>query len=526
MALCTTSALKASYRTINSTVRDSLTKASDSDGSPVYYRPILSMSRLTKRDFDAVVIGSGPNGMAAAITLQRAGLSVLVIEGKNTIGGGTRSAELTLPGYTHDVCSAVHPLVASSPFFRALPLASHGLKLIYPEIAAAHPFDGGGAAILTSSLQATAQSLGGDERKYLALIKPLVEAWPGVLNDVLGPLHLPENPLAFLQFGLRALRSARRTSANFQTTEGKALWGGMAAHAIQPLSNLATSAIALVLLISGHKNGWPIVKGGSQQLSSALASYFTSIGGRIQTDFFIRSIDQLPSAHVAMFDVTPRQLLAIAGGKFSSLYRWQLQRFRYGAGVFKIDWALDAPAPFRAEACRNAGTVHLGNTFEEIAACEKMVWNGKHPQRPFVLFSQPTVFDPSRAPAGKHVAWAYCHVPKGSTFDMTDRIEQQVERFAPGFRERILGRHTFDATQMESYNPNYIGGDINGGVSDLGQIFMRPALRMSPYRTSAKGIYICSSSTPPGGGVHGMCGHHAARQALNDVFHLRIENKS
>lgn len=483
------------------------------------------MSRLDKRDFDAVVIGSGPNGMAAAITLQQAGLSVLVVEGKNTIGGGTRSAELTLPGYMHDVCSAVHPLVPASPFFSALPLSSHGLKLIYPEIPAAHPFDNGSVAMLTGSPETTAQSLGVDSARYLSLVKPLVQAWPDILGDILGPLHLPRHPGALLAFGVRALHSASRLAGRFQTMEAKGLWGGMAAHAIQPLSNLATSAIALVLLVSGHRNGWPIIKGGTQELSTALVSYFTSIGGSIQTDFFVRSLDQLPSAHALMFDVTPRQLLAIAGDKFSPLYRWQLQRFRYGVGVFKVDWALDGPAPFLAKACRKAGTVHLGNTFQEIAESEKMVWNGEHPERPFVLFSQPTVFDSSRAPAGKHVAWAYCHVPKGSTFDMTARIEEQVERFAPGFTARIVAKHTSNAQQMENYNPNYVGGDINGGVSDLSQIFMRPALRISPYRTSAKGIYICSSSTPPGGGVHGMCGYHAARQALNDVFDLRIENK-
>lgn len=488
--------------------------------------PILSMPRLTRKDFDAVVIGSGPNGMAAAITLQRAGLSVLVLEGKDTIGGGTRSTELTLPGYLHDVCSAVHPLLPSSPFFGELPLAKHGLELVYPEIAAAHPFDNGSAAILAGSLETTARSLGEDGATYLSLIKPLVERWPDILADILGPLHIPQKPAALLSFALHALRSAKSVSGIFKTNEAKGLWGGMAAHAIQPLTNLATAAIALVLIASGHRQGWPIIRGGSRQLSAALASYFVSIGGKIQTDFFVRSIDQLPSAHALMFDLTPRQLMAIAGDRFSPLYRWQLQRFRYGAGVFKIDWALDGPTPFLAEACRKAGTVHLGNTFHEIMECEDMVWRGRHAEKPFVLFSQPTILDSSRAPSGKHIAWAYCHVPAGSTVDMTERIERQVERFAPGFRKRILDRHTFDAHQMELYNPNYIGGDINGGVSDLGQIFMRPALRLSSYRTSAKGIYICSSSTPPGGGVHGMCGYHAARTALNDIFDLRIENKS
>ena len=483
------------------------------------------MSGLNKRDYDAVVVGSGPNGLSAAIRLQQAGLSVLVLEGKETIGGGTRSAELTLPGFTHDICSAIHPLAAGSPFFKTLPLADHGLEFIYPPLAAAHPFDDGSAAVLTKSIEDTARSLGKGEAAYLKLMKPLVAEWPAISADVLGPLHVPDQPVAFARFGMKALTSAQYLSKNFHGNLAKGMWAGMAAHSIQPLTNLATSAIALVLLLTGHSQGWPVVKGGSRQIANALASYFISLGGKVETNFYVRSMDQLPSAHAVLFDVTPEQLLKIAGHKFSSIYQWQLQRYRYGMGVFKIDWALDGPVPFRAEACNAAGTVHIGNSYGEIAASEQTIWDGKHSEKPFVLFAQQSLFDPSRAPSGKQTAWAYCHVPRGSGVDMTQRIEKQVERFAPGFGDRILGRHAFNAAEMEVYNPNYVGGDINGGVCDIGQIFTRPALRLSPYRTSRKGIYICSSATPPGGGVHGMCGSHAADRALSDIFHGRIKNK-
>jgi phytoene dehydrogenase-like protein len=485
--------------------------------NPSYLCRTDGMPRLQKRDFDAVVVGSGPNGLAAAIRLQQRGLSVLVLEGKDTIGGGARSAALTLPGFAHDVCSAIHPLAAGSPFFKTLPLAAHGLEFIYPPVCAAHPFDDGTVACLRNSVEDTARSLGADERAYHSLIKPFVGNWEQIVSDVLAPLHFPDKPFSFAKFGLRALTSAQNLSNRFTTKQAKGLWAGMASHSIQPLSNIATSAIALVMLITGHTQGWPLPKGGSQQISNALSSYFVSLGGKIQTNFYVRSMDQLPSTHAVLFDVTPQQLLQIAGHKFSSWYKWQLRRYRYGMGIFKIDWALDGPAPFRAEGCKEAGTIHLGNTYGEIAEGEQMIWKGRHAEKPFVLFAQQSLFDHSRAPSGKHTAWAYCHVPAGSAVDMTDRIEKQVERFAPGFRDRILAKHTFDPAAMEAYNPNYIGGDINGGAADIGQIFTRPALRLSPYRTSAKGIYICSSSTPPGGGVHGMCGVHAADRVLRDL---------
>jgi len=470
-----------------------------------------------KRDYDAVVVGSGPNGLAAAITLQQKGFSVLLIEGKPTIGGGLRTAELTLPGYLHDVCSAVHPLAVGSPFLETLPLEKFGLEYIYPEINAAHPLDNGSAGILKGSVTETAELLGSDRETYIELMQPVVDNWPYIAPDVLGPLHFPKYPFKMARFGLSALTSSSYLVKRFKTQEARGLFAGMAAHSILPLSNLSTSAIALVLMANGHLKGWPIPKGGSIQIASALAAYFESIGGKIATNTYITSLAQLPSANAILFDVTPRQLLQIAGHKFSSIYKWQLERYRYGPGVFKIDWALDTPIPFTNEACSKAGTVHLGNTFEEIAAGEQQIWDGQHPEKPFVLLAQPTISDPTRAPQGKHVAWAYCHVPHGSTKDMTEIIENQVERVAPGFKDTILARSTINTVQLEEYNPNYIGGDIVGGVIDLGQLFTRPALRWSPYKTSAKGIYICSSSTPPGGGVHGMCGYHAAQRALHDL---------
>jgi|SRR6185312_3686993 len=471
-----------------------------------------------KRDFDAIVVGSGPNGLAAAILLQQKGLSVLLLEGKPTIGGGLRCAGLTLPGYNHDICSAVHPLAVASPFFSQLPLHDHGLEYLYPEIPVAHPLDNGTAAVIQGPVEQTAQLLGDDGKAYEKLMSPVVRDWPSIAPDILGPLHYPKHPMAMARFGLKALTPASHLVKRFKTPAAKALFAGAAAHAIQPLTNIATSAIGLVLIASAHLQGWPIPKGGSDQIANALASYFTLIGGTIETNMYVTSLKQLPSAHAILLDVTPKQLLQIAGHRFSSIYKWQLERYRYGEGVFKIDWALDTAIPFTANSCKAAGTIHLGNTFEEIATNELQTANGKHPERPFVILAQPSLIDPSRAPAGKQTAWAYCHVPNGSQKDMTEAIENQVERFAPGFKETILARHVMNTAQLEAYNPNYIGGDINGGMIDITQLFTRPVLRWSPYKTSAKGIYICSSSTPPGGGVHGMCGYHAAKKVLKDIF--------
>jgi phytoene dehydrogenase-like protein len=477
---------------------------------------------LEKRDYDAVIVGSGPNGLAAAILMQQQGLSVLLIEGKDTIGGGLRTDELTLPGFHHDICSAVHPLAIASPFFKTLPLADYGLEYLYPHLAAAHPFDNGTAAVLKHSIQKTAALLGDDEQVYKQIMQSVVNDWPLIDTDVLGPLHFPKHPLAMARFGLKGLTAANTFAKRFKTVEARGLFAGMAAHAIQPLTNMDTSAVALILMATAHLQGWPIPKGGSMSIANALGAYFTSLGGIIQTGEYVKSLSQLPSSHAILFDVTPQQLLPIAGHKFSSTYKWQLERYRYGMGVFKIDWALDGIIPFTAELCRQAGTLHLGNTLEEIAANELTTSKGNHPEKPFVLLAQPSVNDNTRAPKGKHTAWAYCHVPNGSTEDMTGRIENQVERFAPGFKERILAKHIMNTAQIQEYNPNYIGGDINGGVLDIRQLFTRPALRWSPYKTSAKGIYICSSSTPPGGGVHGMCGYHAAKRALKDVFKINV----
>lgn len=480
--------------------------------------------KLEKRDYDAIIVGSGPNGLAAAILLQQQGLSVLIIEGKDVIGGGLTSSELTLPGFTHDVCSAIHPMALASPFFKTLPLAEFELEYLQPPLAAAHPFDDGTAAILDHSIQKTAEYLGRDAKTYASLMENITSVWPLIAEDALGPLRFPKHPLAMAGFGLKALRSATGFVDRFKAQHARGFFAGMAAHAIQPLSNLSTTAIGLVLMASGHLKGWPIPKGGSKFIAEALAGYFKSLGGKIETGTFVSSLNQLPSAHAVLFDITPKQLLQIAGHKFSNIYKWQLERYRYGMGVFKVDWALDGPIPFTAEECKGAGTIHLGNTFEEIAEGELKTSKGQQSEKPFVLLAQQSLFDPSRAPEGKQTAWAYCHVPNGSKQDMTAIIENQVERFAPGFRDRILAKHTMNTEQMEAHNRNYIGGDINGGILDIGQLFTRPALRWSPYKTSAKGLYICSSSTPPGGGVHGMCGYHAGKQALKDIFNIKLDN--
>ena len=473
---------------------------------------------MTHTEFDAVVVGSGPNGLGAAISLQQAGLSVLLLEAKATIGGGMRTEALTLPGFLHDVCSAIHPMAAASPFLQTLPLEKFGLEYLHPTICAAHPLDNGDGAALYRSLNWTAALLGSDATAYRRLYDPLVRHWPDIVNDALGPLSLPHHPLSMAQFGRHAIVPALTLAKRFQTTRAKALWAGIAAHNVAPFSNIASSAVGLVLTIAGHTAGWPLPKGGSISIAHAMAAYFKSLGGKIETNTPIHSLSQLPSSRAVLFDTSPRRLLEIAGHRFSPLYRRQLSRFRYGPGVFKIDWALDGPIPFSNEQCRQAGTVHLGGTLEEIAFSEQEAWNGRHVDNPFTLLAQQSLFDPTRAPQGKHTAYAYCHVPNGSTLDCTAVIERQIEKFAPGFKDRILARHTMDTAALETYNANYIGGDVIGGAVDIRQLFTRPALRSSPYRTSARGLYLCSASTPPGGGVHGLCGYHAARRALKDLF--------
>jgi phytoene dehydrogenase-like protein len=461
---------------------------------------------------DAVVVGAGPNGLAAAIVLARAGRSVQVLEAADTVGGGARSAALTLPGFVHDVCSAVHPLLLASPFLRTLPLAEHGLELVQPELPLAHPLDGGDAVVLERSVEATAASIGDDA--YRRLMEAVVRDAEALLPSILGPLRPPRHPVALARFGLLGLAPATVLARRFDGPRGRALIAGNAAHSMLRLDRPPTASIALVLMLTGHHVGWPIARGGSQAVADALASIARAHGAEIVTGRRVERIDELDGAGVVLLDLTPRQVLALAGHRLPKRYRRGLRRFRYGPGVFKLDWALDGPIPWRAEACRRAGTVHVGGTLEEIAASEAAAAGGRVSERPYVLLAQPTVCDPSRAPAGKHTAWAYCHVPSGSPVDMTERVEAQIERFAPGFRDRVLARATMNAPEIEAYNPNYVGGDINGGRMDLGQLFTRPVARPVPYSTPDPRLYLCSSSTPPGGGVHGMCGYFAARAAL------------
>jgi phytoene dehydrogenase-like protein len=466
-----------------------------------------------------IVVGAGPNGLAAAIEMARAGFPVTLLEAAKTVGGGTRTEELTLPGFRHDVCSAIHPLAASSPFFIQLPLERHGLQWLYPPAALAHPFDDGTAAVLEREISATVETLDPQDAKgYSALLAPLKESWPEMAGDLLAPIGFPEHPVLMARFGVHAVRSALGLAqASFHGARARALFAGMAAHSFLPLEKRATAAFGLLLATLGHVCGWPVAAGGSGNISRALADYFVSLGGKIETESRVITLNQFPAQALVLLDVTPRQLLVIAGSRLDSDYRRRLMAYRYGPGVFKIDWALSGPIPWRAQACSRAATVHLGGTMEEIAAGEREVWQDGHPERPFVLVAQQSLFDPSRAPAGQHTGWAYCHVPNGSRVDMTQRIEAQMERFAPGFKDLILARQVRNTAGYQAYNENCVGGDINGGVQDLRQILARPVPGKRPYATSNKGIYLCSSSTPPGGGVHGMCGYHAARCAIDAV---------
>ncbi len=467
---------------------------------------------------DAIIVGAGPNGLAAAITLAQAGCSTLVLEARETIGGGTRSAELTLPGFLHDVCSAVQPLSLASPFFRALPLADLGLEFVQPPLPLAHPLDDGTAVALSRSVTETADGLGPDAGTYRRVAEFLRDDWEKIIHEFLGPLRAPRHPLAMTGFGLLALQSARGLAERaFRGPRARALFAGLAAHAIQPLENPPTAAFGLMLGMLAHAVGWPVVRGGSQQIAAALARHLRALGGEIVTGHPVETLDTLPPARALLLDVTPRQFLRLAGGRLPARYREALARYRYGPGIFKMDYALDGPVPWTAPECARAGTVHLGGTLEEIAASESAVWRGEHAERPYVLVAQQSLFDPTRAPEGRQTLWAYCHVPNGSTVDMRARIEAQIERFAPGFRDRVLARHSHTAMEMERYNPNYVGGDINGGVQDFRQLFTRPAVRFPPYSTPLKGVYLCSSATPPGGGVHGMCGVFAAQTALRDL---------
>ena len=479
------------------------------------------MQGRTSRDrYDAVVVGAGPNGLAGAITLARAGWAVLVLEANETVGGGARSAELTLPGFVHDLGSAIHPLGYGSPVFRLFPLAEHGLRWVHSPAPLAHPLDDGTAVTLEPVVEQTAELLGPDGAAYRRLLGPTVADWPKLLPALLGPLRLRSvrHPLALVRFGPPALLPARLLAqALFRGERARALFAGIAAHAVQPLERPGTAAAGLVLSTLGHVVGWPLPVGGAQRIADALAGYFRALGGEVVTGARVGSLDDLPPARAVLLDVTPRQFLRIAGERLPAGYRCRLARYRYGPGIWKVDWALDGPIPWRAPECARAGTVHVGGTLPEIAAAERAPWRGEHAERPFVILAQPSLFDPARAPAGKHTAWAYCHVPHGSTVDMTAAIEAQLERFAPGFRDRVLARRATGPAELERDNANLVGGDIGGGVQDLAQLYTRPLARVVPYATPLEGVYLCSSSTPPGGGVHGLCGYFAARAALREL---------
>ncbi len=465
--------------------------------------------------YDAVVVGSGPNGMVAAVTLAAEGHSVLVVEAADTLGGGARSAELTLPGVVHDTCSTVWALGLASPAMRSLPLEAHGVEWVQPDVPVASPLDDRPAALLHRSVEATAEGLGADAEAYRRLVQPLVDAGLDLVDGLLSPFGLPRRPVALARYGVHGIRSARGLArSRFATEEARALLAGLSAHSILSLRAPVSAGYGLMLGVAGHLVGYPFVRGGSQQATDALVRILAGHGGEVVTGTRVRSLADLPPSRVVLLDVAARNAAAIVGDRFPARYRRRLEAFRYGPGVHKVDWALDGPVPWADPSVARAGTVHLGGTLEETVVAEGEVMAGRHPERPFVLLCQASGFDPTRAPAGTHAVWAYCHVPNGSTVDMTERIEAQVERFAPGFRDRIRARHVMGPAAVEARNANYVGGDINAGSADLVQFLRRPTLGLDPWRTPARGVYLCSSSTAPGGGVHGMCGWHAARSAL------------
>lgn len=468
--------------------------------------------------FDAVIIGSGPNGLAAAIRLAQEGLSVKVFEKSDTIGGGTRTQELTRPGFHHDVCSAIHPLAKASPYLKSLPLEDYGLEWIQPDVPVAHPLDNQPAGALFRSLDKTVNYLGKDGKNYRRLVEPFINSWDELLSDILAPFSLmPDHPILMARFGLKALRSADGFSNKFNTTRARAVFAGLAAHSILSFDKITSAAIGYILGMAAHTVGWPYPKGGSHMITKAMGAYLVSLGGEIETDAEIKSLEQLPQSSVILFNNTPQQILKIAGNNLPEGYAKKLRNYNYGCGVFKLDLALNNPIPWQDEVCQKAGTVHLGGTFEEISAAEKDTAQGKHPEKPYLLVTQQSLGDESRAPSGKHTCWAYCHVPNGSTKDMSEPILNQIERFAPGFRDCIIDQHAMNTKAMHAYNPNYIGGDINGGRQDITQLFTRPAGLFDPYHIPDTNMYIASSSTPPGGGVHGMCGFHAAESALESL---------
>jgi len=467
---------------------------------------------------DAVIVGSGPNGLVAAVELARAGASVQVLEARNEIGGGVRTAALTLPGFAHDVCSGCHPTGILSPAFKTMPLAEHGLRWVHPIASVAHPLDGEPAVMLRRSIVETASELGPDARAWARLFAPFVPDADALLADLLGPLRIPRHPFRMARFGLPGLLPAATLArAGFRGARARALLAGCAAHSILPLERPLSAAVGMIFALTGHLTDWPVAAGGSHAIADSLASYLTSLGGTIETGRRIRALADLPRARVVLFDTSPAQFADVAGPVLPVGYVERLRRYRYGPGVFKLDWALDGPIPWRDQRCLEASTVHVGGTLDEIAAAEAAVWRGEHPERPFVMVVQQSQFDATRAPAGKQTGYAYCHVPAASTVDQTEIVARQLERFAPGFRDRILARHVMGTADLERDNPNYVGGAITGGVADLGQFFTRPVARLDPYSTPNPRVFICSASTPPGGGVHGMCGAGAARAALADL---------
>jgi phytoene dehydrogenase-like protein len=469
---------------------------------------------------EAIVVGAGPNGLVAALFLARAGLAVDVYEASDQPGGGCRTAALTLPGFRHDVCSAVHPLLMASPAFRDIDLSARGVRLLTPPVAFAHPLGGTRAVSVGPVVTDVARALGVDERAYTQLFTPLVRDLDKILPAFLGSMRdMPSHPVAAGGFALRGLSSARNLARRFRTDEGRALVAGAAAHSMLPLTAPLSGVFPRLFTALAHRHGWPVVEGGSAAIVDALVAELTAAGGRLETNRRIKRLDELPPARTVVLDVTPRQLIEMAGDSLPPRYGRALARYRYGPGVCKVDWALRGPVPWSAEICRETATVHVGGTFEEIARSEADVSAGRHPDRPYCLVTQPCVVDPGRAPSGRHTLWAYCHVPNGSPVDMTEQIESQIERFAPGFRDLILARSTFTAVAAEEHNPSYVGGDINAGAATLRQMVFRPTARWNPYRTAMKGVYLCSAATPPGGGVHGMCGLGAARAVLGDLGH-------